>query len=512
MKKLKGFSLAEMMVVLLLISVVMAATAPMITKRVSRERTSNIFEKLPGDKNNAVKYIGGRDQRIFMNGKSDGRVGIVESGVDIPIRSVLFGNINLPIAPNKRDLIGIGFNTSPQPFSVSIGNDASTGSGSVTVGYNSKVNDSGVSIGYDAKASSESVAVGYNAQIGDSGSVAIGKNAKVEREKTMFYHVVTRDGVAIGRNSLVNTNGSIAIGYNAKALYKDGDGDIKKYQIAIGYNAKAIGKNSVAIGYKAEAPMSNTIVLGNEDTTVFIPGNLVVGKDTLLGWSCSETPINDHDSTCGRLFTRPSRAGEDGMHMAVLRVGDWKGGEDAGFYMARDLVVGPFDYAANKQFRYLGDYSDNNCYNAKTGWHGQCGDYSDIRLKDVGEDYTAGIEELLGLKFYHFTFKADENKTPHVGVMAQDLQKVFPDAVKPDKDGWLTIRWDEMFFATINAIKQLNEKIVTVVAEVAGVKELVQTNQKTIEAQAELITKQAEQIDLLTKRVEALELKLNEVK
>ena len=68
------------------------------------------------------------------------------------------------------------------------------------------------------------------------------------------------------------------------------------------------------------------------------------------------------------------------------------------------------------------------------------------------------MEELSKLNFYHFTFKKDENKTPQVGVMAQDLQKVFPDAVTADEEGYLRIRWDEMFYAVINAVKELNAK------------------------------------------------------
>ena len=42
--------------------------------------------------------------------------------------------------------------------------------------------------------------------------------------------------------------------------------------------------------------------------------------------------------------------------------------------------------------------------------------------------------------------------------MAQDLQKIFPDAVKKGVDGFLTIRMEDMFYAVINAIKELDRK------------------------------------------------------
>ena len=58
---------------------------------------------------------------------------------------------------------------------------------------------------------------------------------------------------------------------------------------------------------------------------------------------------------------------------------------------------------------------------------------------------------------YNFTFKEDKKKTPLVGVMAQDLQKVFPDAVTKNKNGYLMIRKEDMFYAMVNSIKQLDK-------------------------------------------------------
>ena len=60
---------------------------------------------------------------------------------------------------------------------------------------------------------------------------------------------------------------------------------------------------------------------------------------------------------------------------------------------------------------------------------------------------------------YNFTFKKDTDKKPHVGVIAQDLQKVFPKAVIKGTDGYLKIRWDEMFYAMLNSIKELASRI-----------------------------------------------------
>ena len=67
---------------------------------------------------------------------------------------------------------------------------------------------------------------------------------------------------------------------------------------------------------------------------------------------------------------------------------------------------------------------------------------------------------------FNYTFKKDAKKTPHVGVVAQDLQKIFPNAVKKGSDGFLTIRLEDMFYAVINAVKELDAKITEIASQV----------------------------------------------
>ena len=84
---------------------------------------------------------------------------------------------------------------------------------------------------------------------------------------------------------------------------------------------------------------------------------------------------------------------------------------------------------------------------------------SDRRLKYVGKENTSGLDKIRQLKVFNYTYKKDTTKTPHVGVIAQDLQKVFPNAVKKGADGFLTIRMEDMFYALVNAVKELDAKI-----------------------------------------------------
>lgn len=98
---------------------------------------------------------------------------------------------------------------------------------------------------------------------------------------------------------------------------------------------------------------------------------------------------------------------------------------------------------------------------------------SDRRLKNITSKSTSGLDKISKLKVYNFNFKNDNNKEPHVGVIAQELEKIFPNSVFEDEDGYLQIKWDEMFYAAINAIKELDRKIIALVKRAAKVEEKI---------------------------------------
>jgi hypothetical protein len=98
--------------------------------------------------------------------------------------------------------------------------------------------------------------------------------------------------------------------------------------------------------------------------------------------------------------------------------------------------------------------------------------YSDLRLKNVKGENKSGLDKIKQLKVFNYTFKDDKKKTPRVGVIAQDLQKIFPDAVTKDEKGYLLIRMEDMFYALVNAVKELANRDA---AKDAKIKELEKT-------------------------------------
>jgi hypothetical protein len=89
--------------------------------------------------------------------------------------------------------------------------------------------------------------------------------------------------------------------------------------------------------------------------------------------------------------------------------------------------------------------------------------FSDGRLKDVGESFTQGLEALEQLQPVHYHYQSDNplnlpSKPEYVGVVAQEVQKVVPEAVERNKDGYLLVNNEPIFWAMLNAIKQLKSE------------------------------------------------------
>jgi len=86
--------------------------------------------------------------------------------------------------------------------------------------------------------------------------------------------------------------------------------------------------------------------------------------------------------------------------------------------------------------------------------------YSDMRLKNVHGTYDKGIKEIEALTPIVYSYKKENalnlpSDKQSVGFVAQEVQKVIPEAVHEDASGYLTVNNDPIFLAMLNAIKEL---------------------------------------------------------
>jgi uncharacterized protein YceH (UPF0502 family) len=84
---------------------------------------------------------------------------------------------------------------------------------------------------------------------------------------------------------------------------------------------------------------------------------------------------------------------------------------------------------------------------------------SDRRLKDI----LSVREGSYGINTVTFKWKDQRDSLTHVGYLAQDVEKVLPDAVKTNPNGYKTVNYDEVQSFKIAALEQ----------EVAELKEMI---------------------------------------
>ena len=367
--------------------------------------------------------------------------------------------------------IGSGANA-PSGRAIAIGDDArATGGRSIAIGP-SNGSWNGDNEGSTMAAGENSIALGIGAYSVGTAGIAIGYNAEAKDE-----------AIAIGKEAYISRlNGGIAIGAGARSGATDSNmyGD---YAIAIGKNAKAGSDNGVSIGYNAGSSTkgTNNIAIG-AGACQYVTGSY----KTCIG--ANSGPANNSDWASDdkeRIFIGSKSKFNNGP--AVLEVHNAGGSsfgrnKDSSVVINGNLIVK--GGIITTLWRYGGGDNDNvNLLARSSGqlepeWndtvselfkryadngHGEFKSFSgnvisDRRLKYVGKESTTGLDKVRQLKVFNFTYKKDTTKTPHVGVIAQDLQKVFPNAVQKGKDGFLTIRMEDMFYAVINAIKELDAK------------------------------------------------------
>jgi hypothetical protein len=101
---------------------------------------------------------------------------------------------------------------------------------------------------------------------------------------------------------------------------------------------------------------------------------------------------------------------------------------------------------------------------------------SDIRLKDVHEEYTDGLSSLLKIRpvKYAYNEKAGyDTNEEHVGVVAQELEKIAPYMVESfEKEGedYLSVDNSDMIYMLINSVKEQQKMIEELKAEVKELK------------------------------------------
>jgi len=96
------------------------------------------------------------------------------------------------------------------------------------------------------------------------------------------------------------------------------------------------------------------------------------------------------------------------------------------------------------------------------------GTYSDERVKDIIEPIDGGVEKLSQLRTVIGKYKFDDADKRRVFLIAQDVQKVLPEAVIEDDSGDLSLQYQDLIPVLVKAIQEQQAALDALEARVAA--------------------------------------------
>lgn len=399
-------------------------------------------------------------------------------------------------------------------YSFATGNDTKAkGNYSIAMGFKAKASgDNSTAIGTVTSASGGfSTALGYYATASGVYSTSIGyMTTASEYASTAFGAVTTASGdnsTAMGYNTTASGIYSMVMGHSTTA--SEGYSTAMGYKTtasgysstAMGYNTTASGTTSTAMGVSTTAPSYAETVIGRYNTTytpisatewnmadrLFVIGNgtgnatrsnaftvlkngntgistdvprqqLSVGNylDLYSGFLNSPTCPSIRASSNNNLIIN---AYDTGILYFNLDGGTGETRFYAGAGGAELLRINPDGRvgigtgAPTQKLHVVGDAYKTL---GGTAWAIS----SDLKLKTLLGEYEKGLDEIAALQAVRFRYLENNPRElssdiEQVGFVAQEVMKIFPEAVSEAEDGYLDFNIHAINVAMVNAIKEL---------------------------------------------------------
>ena len=344
-------------------------------------------------------------------------------------------------------------------------NSVTTGSGNTAIGYRSLFLDSSASFNTGA-------GVGALALNNGDNNTALGAVA-------LLLNTTGTENTAVGANALFSNNGgnfNNAVGSFALYSNLDGYGNNAFGEAALGANVS--GSLNTAIGHNAlNNDNGNDEGVGNENTAVgglALFSNITGSSNTAMGayvlGACTSGSSNV------AIGDRAGSAVVSGSN--IICIGSGVAGED----VSDTTWIGNV-YGVTTQ--------SGTTLPVVVSADGQLGTAasSERFKKDIATMQTAS-EAILSLRPVTFHYKTDTNETPQFGLIAEEVAKVNPALVLPDKEGKpYTVRYDAVNAMLLNEFLKEHRKTEKLEATVAQ-------QQKQIETLAAGLQKISAQLEL----------------
>ena len=261
-------------------------------------------------------------------------------------------------------------------------------------------------------------------------------NAQVQNVQTNISGSTSAS--AIGYYTTASGSGTLATGRDTEA--------IGSWSTAMGYKSKANGNNSIAMGSFSEANGLTSLAMGNQ---VFANGDYstAIGQFSEANGSHStamgkSSKANDYSSLVigyynlsGNTVTGSATQANPANTAFVIGNGTFSSRSDAFKVMANG------DTTVSNDLTVGGDIVVS----------------SDARLKANIVSLGSTLAKLLLIDGKTYTTKRDGKQK--IGVLAQDIQNVFPELVSQDDDEMLAVNYQGLIPILINALKEQDAKI-----------------------------------------------------
>jgi hypothetical protein len=277
---------------------------------------------------------------------------------------------------------------------------------------------------------------------------------------------------------------TIAVGGSSTAMgaYTTASGNIST---AMGIDTVASGEISIAMGIATAASGICSVAMGTEttasglvstamgwDTTASDNNSLVIGRYNLLGSivtnSATEFSLENTAFVIGNGADADNRS--DALTVlfdgTTTIAGDLSINSDKKvFFGNQSFIEGATEGTVlilnannNILFRPGGTTTVNFEPNGDAIFNGDVKVTSDKRLKSNIISLGSTLAKLLQIDGKTYTMKKDENKKQKIGVLAQDIEKVFPELVSESK-GVKSVNYQGLVPVLINALKEQDSKM-----------------------------------------------------
>lgn len=325
----------------------------------------------------------------------------------------------------------------------------------------------------------------YNVAVGDSAMFNNNGNANLAVGTfSMRWNNTGEHNAATGNFSLMNNStGSRNVAFGDSTLFVNNSGS---NNTAIGFRAttNAAGLlNATAIGSNALVSQSNSLILGSingingatadtkvgigtsvPDSTFSVANKFLIGSTGTIQFD-NTVPVMNYmfksgSSNANRMIFAHSPSFTN-YGLQYQDVGDkFNFLSNGNSIMTVDLQLQRVGIGVASPTYQLQLSTDGAAKFLTSTW----ATTSDIRLKTVDGNYTKGLKEITKLNtiLYHYAPGNARNLSTEgqgIGFSAQEVQKVFPEAVTLEKDGYLSLNIHPILIAYVNAFKEQQQQI-----------------------------------------------------